>query len=392
MLYDVDRLSTAFLMVKMKSLTLLGNRIKQLFIKSKVVFVLFITVGILNSVVFAFLYGNMSPAIRNYNSTAFQYRTYLVYFKWETLTGPTGETNGYYLLSPDRNYVSEEDVRAIIDTGLFESVVVGSLYNPALDDPVHTVLPDDICACAYGSTDYLAVNNGTAEFTSGNQAVMDEYRSSRVGGKAQIRGEEYEIIGLAMMLGTSYLIPYEKYKKIDPLSNYIELISKDRWHINDKNVPMKKLAELFPDACIVFKGGYWEKSDRVYSERNIPYIIQCFAITMISFAFLLDHLTSQLTDENAVSLIVGGRPSDIAAMAILEGTVFSLVTVVLGLVVHYALYDTLFCKINAVPMEYRFSDYLNTFFIMALISLVVMVVRSIKYLRYTPQKLRNKNL
>lgn len=460
-----------------KTITLVLSRIRQYAVKNKIVFILFIIGGVLNSVIFIYLYGNLRPVMRNYNSTDYYYRRYEVIFSWQDMEAPDGSIGGCIIISPDKNYITEEDIDKLIDTGLFESIVLESHYQereinasyvhvedlkeyketqeifnrikageipdyyddspPHYDengnfvwgkdwdmhvyegylqptgymstlegvfrslngypDPIpnpdasadtasNEPLPESICACVYGKAEHIMIHTGSGEFTSKNQAVMSNSSMANVGGTVSIRGEEFEVIGRSADVIDSYLIPIEKYKELSPDNNHMFLISKDRWH--EKNdVPLKTLIEMFSEAKI--RSPIYESYDQEFSDRTLPRIIVCFAITMIAFAFLLDYLTSLLSDENAVSIIVGGRPSDITAMSILEGTVLSLITIAAGLVIHFVFYDSLFSKLNTTEINYRSGDYLEVFLIMAVLSIIIMCIRSFKYLKLTPHELRN---
>ena len=95
----------------MKTITLVLNRIRQFAVKNKIVFILFIIGGVLNSIIFTYLYGHVRPVMRNSNSTDYYYRRYEVIFSWQDVEAPDGSIGGCIIISPEKNYVTEEDNR-----------------------------------------------------------------------------------------------------------------------------------------------------------------------------------------------------------------------------------------------------------------------------------------
>ena len=368
--------------INMKTLTLLASRLMQFSLKNKIVFFLFILGGVLNSIMFAYLYGNLRPIVSNYNSTDYNYRKYTVFCNGNVID------EGFEPLNPDKNYVSEDDINALIDTGLFETIIVDSLYCQSNTDD--SIPLESICACIYGNTDCLTVENGTNIFVSNNQTVMSNVSGSSVGGTIMLRGEEFEIIGRSSDLNISCLVTAEKYRELDPYTNHLILISKSRWHLSN-DAPSKALRALFPKYYI--SGLYAEETDLAYSNQVLPPILINFAVTMIAFVFLLDYLTSLISNENTISIIVGARPITVAVMAVLEGTVLSIITIISGLLLHYLLYNVLFSQfIMGLTLNYSLQHYLEMLLLMTVVSIMIMIIRSLKYLKMAPLRLRSREI
>ena len=70
----------------MKALYLMYSRIKQYFLKNKLVFILFVLGGMLNTIMLSYCYGNLLTVVLTRNSTDQSYMTYTYNYKDGTVT------------------------------------------------------------------------------------------------------------------------------------------------------------------------------------------------------------------------------------------------------------------------------------------------------------------
>ena len=348
--------------------------------KNKAIFALFIIGSLLSAIMFAYMYGNLRPILSRYNLARLDYREYSVFFdvNWEESSG-----GGIILNPPNDNHVTNDMVESIIETGLFESIVLKSFYSMRSNDT-----PANVCTCVYGSPDQLYISVGVKNLADDNQIIIDADSGKSIGRSITVRGKDFTVVG-RFQGSECYLVTMNAYREMNANTNVISVISVDRWH-DDNDVPLHTLSLLFPEAVVV--SGHNESYDAYISEQTTPGIIVSFAVAFIAFVFLLSYLANQFTEENAVSIIVGGRPIDIALSVMFEGTIFSLLSVFTGLIVHFVLYKPLFNHINiANNMVYKLSDYVEMLIIMTIVVIIMMTALSIKYLLLTPKKLRNKS-
>ena len=136
----------------------------------------------------------------------------------------------------------------------------------------------------------------------------------------------------------------------------------------------------------------FEANDYRRAEIGIKTARNTFIISTLAFLFLIVYMADSLTDENAVSLIVGAKPSEIAVSVFWEGFSLSILASATGLALHKIFYEEFFEKINAYSgIEFYSSDYFRMLLIMVIVIAAVMLFVSLKYLFLTPINLRNKN-
>ena len=366
----------------MKKARLVFNRIKQYGSRNKTVFVLFVIGTALNAIMFIYLYGNLRPILANWNSDDSYYRQYSVFLDvdWDAT-----EEDGFAVLNPPlRDCLPDEVLERIQDSDLFETIELHSIYQ---ERDINDSMMIPIGAYVLGKPDPSEIINGVAYLSSDDEIIVDPYSQRSVGKKLNVRGTEFNVVGMSSG-EASYIVTEKAYRILGANTNQIILYSKNRWHIgNDR--PRQLLDELFPDAYI--GAAYQEEYDAYMSDEFTPSIILTFGVTFIASVFLLSYLADQLIDENSVSIIVGGKPLSIVTSVIAEGTIISLGAALLGLLIHCVLYKPVFDHVNiSIGLVYRVGDYLTVFLIMAAVILVIVSLMSLKYLRLSPAKLRNR--
>ncbi len=374
----------------MKSIALVTNRIKQYFFRNKAIFVLFILGGMLNSIVFAYMYGNLNPAKYKYGWTDTEYREYMVVFNADG-----DESGSFEMREPERSYVSDEDVQKIIDSELFESVMI-RFYNEYtyIGD---NVKPDKaVSACVYGEPS-IVINTGTGTLSADDQVLVHERSSVPVGSSVNIYGKDFTVVGVYMggstVSGYGYIVTENALRQLDLKLNLINAVSVERYHFgkDETDAASDALYEIFPES-FVSSPSRFEAKDNRRAEVGIRTARNTFIISTVAFVFLIIYMADSLIDENSISLIVGARPSAIAVSVFWEGFCLSMLAAAAGFAVHILFYDVFFEEINAYAgIEYFVGDYLRVFLIMAIVLAVVMFVVSLKYLFLSPLKLRHIN-
>lgn len=377
----------------MKRLSVIRSRLKQYIEKNRKVFWLFIIGGILNTILLIYMYGNLRPDSYNYNSNSIVYREYRVLFDYHLYKNEDGTVRGVSFNNPDRNHIDAASLKALCDTGLFESITIQSAY-PNYDSSKGERV-DSICSCIYGRLYDNFISSGQRTLTGNDQVVVDVLDDHKLGSKVEIRGNEYEVVAKSSDIDVfGYMMSPEAYFKLEPFSNGIIAYSSKRWHAdsNEGDAAMAAIQTIFPD-CYVWKvSKAYETADKLLSDRETRSLILTYAVSQIAYVFLLSYLADSLSEENSISIIIGARPSVIAFSAFLEGLLLSIVSGTVGIVMHIALYFPLFNKLNSVEgIVYFTKDYLVILFIVILVSSVVLFLYSLRYLKRSPVDLKRSS-
>ncbi len=366
----------------MKTVVVVVYRLKQYIFKNKSIFVLFVIGGIINSAVFAYMFGNLVPIISNYQSQDYNYRHYSVFFN--ATEYPTG---GIKILPAERSYVSNSDLRELVDSNLYNGILIAADYDgPELSASVGS--SNRIAAYIYGDME-LDMISGTSTLTGDNQILVDYWQFKKPGETMELNGNKYTVAGV-YSYGFSCIMTKKAYMILNPYTNYISLTSKERYHSGYSGSDQAKifLEKIFPDGYISTPERY-ESHDFAESVSGIRMTVLTFIISEIAFIFLLTHMADSLTEENAISLIVGAKPKSISTSVFFEGFFLSIICVITGLMLHVFLYRPLFSKLNINEyVAYDIKMYLFMFVIMLVVIIILMLVMSIKYSRLSPVKLR----
>lgn len=344
----------------MRTLFLIANRLRQYMNKNRAIFCLFVLGGILNAIVFAYTYGNLLPAIINRNSEELHYRQYMVYLD----TNPID-------LWPNNAVAS-----------IAESDFVASVFVASEIDKNTT-----ITAVASGSLNIVYVEGNTDAIHAGQIVVPFDYAISE--NSMNLFEHEYTIVG--RHTGNEYYISLEDYRNTKLVTNQIIVTAKHRQNRADDQI-LTLLNEQFKNEYI--KTPYiYENADQRGSSTELLMICCVFAVVMISFMFLLRYLVDQNLDENITSIIVGAPKSAILTLIYWEGLILSAISYFIGLIIHRALLDLLFRKINISDrIEYHLSDYFTMFLLMFLITIIVLTPFLKKYSKMTPIEVKQHHM
>ena len=341
----------------MKTAHLVFNRIQQYFVRNKAIFIIFVIGGIVNVAVFAYMYGNLIMAAKNKDSDSAWERSYRILFN-----AAEAENGLMKLLEPEENYVTDGDIQMMIDSGLFESISLvsfsdryGKLENSGLSLSVGTIVQ--------GSCNLNKIK-GSLELSEDDDLIIDDgliIDGGNMYGPGEsviIGGRSFRIAGVfSGAYGLSAAIITETaYKDIGCLTNSVWCTSVENWHDdNETNVPHDFLRALFPDGYIVDNGAGYSDVQNRYRNNGLIISLIIYAVSTVSFVFLLLYMADSLSRENAASLIVGANPGRISSIVFLEGLLLSFLTMLAGLLIHSLLFEPFKDEMYAENFVNRFS-------------------------------------
>ena len=321
----------------MKTIVLSFNRIRRYFMKNKALFVLFIFGGILNSLVFCYLYGNLLPMVQDRNSTEQYFRQYEVRL--------------------DDPHEFDSTLKLLKDTGLFESISLGNIYAEEAEEAAGFYKAYFQLAVACNDTLPVVKRSGTISIPEGNEIVYagSVFKSEKVGDKIDIGGETFIIKGI--QTSNQHYISREMFEKMFAGQvTRVYAVSTENY-VGRYDKPAAVLEQLFPDGSINGPTGA-----RLASKNNsivmLISICVCYLISAAAFASLLLYLMESCADENIISMIVGASKRTVGIMSFCEGVVLAFLSGILGVLLHIALTPVLFGKINInESIAYTAGDY-----------------------------------
>lgn len=358
----------------MKTLYLIGSRLRQYILKSKLLFILFILGGILNGIGMSYCYGNLLPLVAERDSDNAKYRGYFIAYQ-ELGSGGSG-------WQPAIESVGLETVEKLKNHPLIESCIFTN---------------DSDYVCAYDENYPKLMLSGTDQFTGPYQTLVYEKHEANVGDIINLRGHEYEVIGKCSFGFPGCLIPYDTYVSLGYGESTFRMsaVAKERYSARypAQDPILKLLEELFP-------GSYRQKENAATEEQQeietfiveLPGIVLNAFMTMLAYVFLLRYLIDSLLDETIVSIIVGASRLRMTVYIFWEAFLLSVSANGLGLLVHWLLYKPLFQKLNlAAELVYHASDYLLLLGGIVAFSLVITIPFALKYLRLSPIAARREH-
>ena len=360
----------------MKTLYLIGSRLRQYILKNKVLFILLLIGGILNGVGMAYCYGNLLPLIATRDSQGAEYRGYSILFqkKPETLGGVWEPAD----ISTDLETIEKFKNNPLIESCIFTN--------------------DNDYVCAYDDNYPKLLLGGTDEFTDPYQVLVYEQHQANVGDTIKLRGHDFEVIGKCSFGAPGCLIPYDTYVSLGYAENTFRIYatSKERYagKGSSEDPVLDLINELFPNNTGA-SAAWGIKHDQFVTEDTlaaIPGIVLNAFMAMLAYAFLLRYLIDSLLDETIVSIIVGASRLRMTVYIFWEALLLSVTANGLGLLVHRLLYVPLFQRINlAEDLRYYLSDYALLLGVIVAFSLVITVPFSLKYLRLSPIAARREH-
>lgn len=122
---------------------------------------------------------------------------------------------------------------------------------------------------------------------------------------------------------------------------------------------------------IYYNGQSGEITSQFYSMAYI------FILSIISFMFLLKYLMDSCRRENSILMMVGAKKKHIMLINFIENIILTLFSTVAAILLHAALYNVIFSKINLFEnITYSIQDYL----IIAMLSLGLSLIVQIPFI------------
>ncbi len=387
----------------MKTLRLAFSRIYTYFLENKIIFILYF-IGVVACVVFMlFFYGNvLNSKTGQTQYDDLKFKTYYVSFA--TPTEITPET-----LEKLKDFQIEYDIQdirlgAILD--LDGNNIEFSDNSEAMQYFHHKVNPneEEEFVSVYVET---FINNNTnilknidSQLFTDDELKQNVAISSNTEESIKIKGQDFKIIktipkntdGIYDMKETpDYYIPADAYFqsgiKTRQITIYVaEPFSQSMMYnygyflheiFNTKYNPLTDADGSYD--CVGIPSSVYasEYGDRVSQYQSIMAV---FAVSILSFMFLLKYLMDSCRRENSILMMVGAKKIRILATAFIENTILTLSGTIIATLIHITLYDCLFSKINLYKnVVYSIEDYLLIAFIVLVLSTIVQIPFTISY-------------
>jgi hypothetical protein len=333
--------------------------------KNKFMFVLFVVGGIINAIIFCYLYGNLLPMVQNRHSTEQYYRTYEVVFD-----EPLDFSTAAGLLK---------------QTTLFTDVSLAFAVTEKTDGTDTSNKQFEFAVCL---NDKLPVvkRTGSVDIPTGNEIVISGRLTNDIGDNIELCGRSFVIKGIHT--DGPYYISKEMYEKMfGQQVNKIFAISADNYS-SGRDKPAEFLSESFPEGDVKAPT-LIRLTDRNNSVAFLISICIAYFITSIAYSYLLLYIMESCADENVVSMIVGASKLAVGVMSFWEGVMMAFISSVIGIIIHIALTPVLFSKINmSSVLKYSFADYSFILLLIFVMSSVVVLFTIIRLTKETPATAR----
>lgn len=304
----------------MKLFYLLLNRFKQYFLRNKLLLVLFVLGGALNTIAVIYSYGNLIPLVANRNLEDPTYRNYVVTFKEQ----------------PARL----DEIKVLRSSPLIESCIFSDGHN----------------ICAFDEAYPMVKLNGVLEFTGAYQVIAPQTANAFPGDEILINGIAFQVVGSASCgIGDVYFIPYETYLSMGYGMNIrqIRLYAVSRQDIqNDKVVAL--INDIFPNHTGItsLANTMYQLEAKTSSEFLILIIINAF-LSVVAYAFLLYYILDSLHRENGIFMILGATKLRVTIFILLEAISLSALANLLGLLIHGLFYKAVFSNLSCLRKQDR---------------------------------------
>lgn len=358
----------------MKLLQLIWSRVKQYWITNRLIFILFLTGGILSSIMFSYFYGNMLSYMDYRTSEKRSYRSYSV--DGISAEFPTDEELALTMADIDRLY--EDD--------LVESVTVEYWFGrrsgggDVVDGPSSLGIWGIIANVGNDITFRVMVGNG--DFDANPDGVIYPDGAGRTVGDTIVIGGK-TLTGIGRHTISEYYISYQTFRELKLPVDRIVLTAAERH--DPGNDPVKALLEeLFPD-CVIDAPTSGETQANQSSVMMLTIICAVYGASMLAFMFLLRFLMDANVNHTIISRIVGAGKWKILGLCFGEAVVLCATVDLLGIGIHWILYDSVFSKLNKdAGLVYLPEDYLWIFLSMLCVGMVVALGFVVKYAALSP--------
>lgn len=391
----------------MKTLRLAFSRIFTYFSENKIIFILYF-IGVIACIIFMlFFYGNvLNSKTGQTQYDELDFKTYYVSFA--TPTEITPET-----LEKLKDFQIEYDIQDIklsavldmdgnnIDFSTCSDASTYFDYGNINNDFVS--VDNDIVAV---SVDTFINNNNNILKGTDYQIFTDEELKQNVAAASlnaeksiKIKGQDFNVVKTVpkntdeyyFKSTPDYYIPADAYFqsgiKTWKITIYVaEPFSQSMMYnygyflheiFNTKYNPLKDVSGEY-DCVGIPKTVYMAE----YGDRFAQYwsIMEIFAVSIFSFMFLLKYLMDSCRRENSILMMVGAKKSRILVTNFIENVILTLFSTAIAILIHIALYDCLFSKINLYEnIVYSAEDYLIITLIVFVMSTIIQIPFIISY-------------
>lgn len=341
----------------MKTVYLIRSRIIQYWRIHKSILILFLFGGILNALMFSYLYGNLVSYMLGRDSSEIYYRKYSVYYI-------------------DNTTFDIDKVKDLYQTNFFDSIMLSTTL-PDGDNRVIADINDTLTLVCEKGTDDLTKNK--------NAVIIPSYVSGVVGDSVKLLGKEFTVIGQHTV--NDYYVSFDNFKELNSPIDRIYLIATNRQDFSNDKV-QQLLRSYYPSARISTPSAY-EAYDESTSYYGISIVCITYAIALCTFMFLLRYLMDSMLNSTIISMIVGATKKRIFTIVFLEAFSLCAAVNVLGIALHQILYPCLFSIINlSQNLVYKTNDYILIFTLMQFVALIVAVPFTVKYSYLSPVESR----
>lgn len=335
----------------MKTFALIWKNIRYYYRRSRPVFWLF-TAGLLSaSLLLIYLYGNLTPSVREYSTNDLYARKYTFSFPsdpslqdMETLLNRYNETESFLCL--------------------FSAPITG---YPGKGDRIYTV------GCEIKSENNgIRRTRGRTYFTEeelaegANVAIISEsaeYHASggtlRLGEDTiHVNGVDFTVIGTANF-GCDILIPAASYTKNGfPIASVSVTMEKRPSYYENLEL-LRDMREQFPGVSV---GGH-PYSAYEHSKQDTPSVLLVLAIVFVAaisaFMFLLKYLSDGTNYISAIQSVCGAPKDTVVFIKLASVFLLTFSVSAAGVALHALLYEPLFSKLNIYEgLIYQPHDYL----------------------------------
>ncbi len=335
----------------MKKIYRFANRMKQYFLKSRLVFILFVVGGILNTLVFTYCYGNYLPLMANRNSEDFMYREYMAVFRNE----------------PARPL----DIEWFRTNELIEACI----------------LSDGNGVFSYDAKYPMKQLTGTANFTDAYQVIVSQDSKLNVGDELTFKGHTFEVIGSVRTLQGFTFIPLETFAELGCMNDVRVVYAYSAKHENPSNDRVLALMRNVFSNATSFGGSASQMaiSEKKDTQVMFGFVVMNAFLLATAYAFLLYYILDSLRGENVISRLLGASRLGLVSTLLFETVFLALTANLLGVLAHVTLYDVLFVKMNLeTHIRYGLGDYALIVLILLVLSVLTAIPILIKMLWLSP--------
>jgi len=170
-----------------------------------------------------------------------------------------------------------------------------------------------------------------------------------------VQSHEYKITG-ENLDSSSFVVSIDDFSS-EFAAYRITLLTHEILSENDSQILIEKLKQQLPTAEIEDPHRIVDK-DKNESVSNIVYLSFMLLICLFTFSMLMQYMIEQNTKEIVVYSVVGANQRQIAGMLLLDNLMISGIAVIIAIILHIALYDTVFAAINIFDgLQYTWKDY-----------------------------------